>query len=406
MANVPNTVQTIGDKISTTLTASISASDTTITVNSGAGMNPNGGYIIIDPNTSTEEIVYIESVSGNTLTVASNGRGRGATIATSHNVGAVVTDIITNEMFNRPRTAFVAEHNDNGTHKLETNTFDNFISAAGLISGKITASTASNNLLVSIVYADGSTPSSTNPVRVMINNTVRRITSSLSVTVSGGSNNFDTDSLGTNKTLNLFIFAFWSSADQKIGIGVSRANLGSLYSDYSNSSSNARYMATGGAAVSSSDVFVNIGKFAVTMTGQNYTGVSRIQQGSNLEISEKFNYSPTVTGSGSMTITSLSINNATYQINGQLVSVQADLSFTTGGTASSAVRISLPIPAVLAGGRIIGVTQYVGGGSNAPNYTCSIINSTPTLAIIERDTGANFTLGSSFARINITYPIV
>lgn len=53
-------------------------------------------------------------------------------------------------------------------------------------------------------------------------------------------------------------------------------------------------------------------------------------------------YTPTVTGSGSMTIASLVINNARYLITGKTITVVMDLVFTTGGTAGATVNVTLP----------------------------------------------------------------
>lgn len=92
--SLPTLKQALGNEISTTLASPINASDTTISVASGSGMNASGGYAIIDEGTASEEVVYIQSVSGATLTVASGGRGLEGTSAVSHSAGAVLTDII------------------------------------------------------------------------------------------------------------------------------------------------------------------------------------------------------------------------------------------------------------------------------------------------------------------------
>ena len=54
-------------------------------------------------------------------------------------------------------------------------------------------------------------------------------------------------------------------------------------------------------------------------------------------------WTPTITASGSMTISSTSINLARYYVLGKTLFFQIDVSFTTGGTASTGVYISLPV---------------------------------------------------------------
>lgn len=97
MAATPDLPRVIGNKISTTLSSSIDSSTTTIPFTSGSGMNANGGYIIVDKGLSTEEIIYIESVTGNTGTVSSDGRGRCGTSAVAHGSGATVYDVLVDE---------------------------------------------------------------------------------------------------------------------------------------------------------------------------------------------------------------------------------------------------------------------------------------------------------------------
>jgi len=100
MAAVPDLTKALGNNISTTLSSGINASDTSISVTSGAGMNPTGGFAIIDEGTLSEEVVYVESVSGNNLTIATGGRGLSGTTGVSHSSGATLTDILVKEQIN------------------------------------------------------------------------------------------------------------------------------------------------------------------------------------------------------------------------------------------------------------------------------------------------------------------
>lgn len=117
MAATPSLQKAAGNRISTTLANSAADSTLSLVLSSVSGMSTTGGTVIIDEaDASKREIVYYESITGSTLTVASDGRGRSGTSAVAHDAGATVTDVITAEMFNDARTSFLSEHADNGTH--------------------------------------------------------------------------------------------------------------------------------------------------------------------------------------------------------------------------------------------------------------------------------------------------
>lgn len=118
MANVPNEVRGIGNELATTLSGSMTSNTTSMTLADATGFSASGGYVIIDEGVvGKEEVVYIESITGNTCTISTNGRGLEGTTGVSHDVGATVTDIIVANHINGPRTAYLVEHDDAGTHK-------------------------------------------------------------------------------------------------------------------------------------------------------------------------------------------------------------------------------------------------------------------------------------------------
>ena len=77
-----------GAAASTTITAGINSSDTTITLTAATGWAAGPFYVVIDPGTASEEKVYISSRSTTTLTVSA--RGVDGTTAKSHSAGAVI----------------------------------------------------------------------------------------------------------------------------------------------------------------------------------------------------------------------------------------------------------------------------------------------------------------------------
>lgn len=91
--------------VETTLASGISSSATSITVASGTGSALMGGVslaagnvdqfaIAIDPDTINEEVVFVTSVSSDTLTVQ---RGRAGTSQITHSAGAKVKHVATGE---------------------------------------------------------------------------------------------------------------------------------------------------------------------------------------------------------------------------------------------------------------------------------------------------------------------
>lgn len=82
-----------GENISDTLSSSIGSSDTTIPVNTISKWNSNGGNVIIDRGTTSQEIIVVTGVSGSSLVVASGGRGFDGTTAVGHNSGATIESV-------------------------------------------------------------------------------------------------------------------------------------------------------------------------------------------------------------------------------------------------------------------------------------------------------------------------
>jgi len=91
--------------VATTLNGTISSSTTTITVAAGTASLLLGGVslavgnvdqfaIAIDPDTASEEIVFVTGVSGDILTVV---RARASSTALTHTTGATIQHVLTGE---------------------------------------------------------------------------------------------------------------------------------------------------------------------------------------------------------------------------------------------------------------------------------------------------------------------
>lgn len=153
-----------------------------------------------------------------------------------------------------------------------------------LYNGKISVTVSSNNLTVSILTLDGSTPSSTNPVFLRIGDTIRTITASLSVTAAAATN-----WAGRGGTMfatieqDWFVYVGYNSTDGVV-LGFSPIPYAKKYGDFSTTSTAENYckISTITNAVST-DAYVLIGRFAATLSASaGYTWTVPTFTSSNL----------------------------------------------------------------------------------------------------------------------------
>ncbi len=94
--------------VETTLASGINSSVTSMTVASGTGSALLGGVtlasgnvdqftVAIDPDTTSEEIVFITAAASDTFTIV---RGRAGTSQISHSAGATVKHVLTSDDLN------------------------------------------------------------------------------------------------------------------------------------------------------------------------------------------------------------------------------------------------------------------------------------------------------------------
>lgn len=85
----------------TTITSQITSTALSITITDATGWpdgSPGPFYVVIDPDTSTEEKIRVTSRSGTSLTVANvNDRGTEGTAAASHSAGATIKHVFTKQ---------------------------------------------------------------------------------------------------------------------------------------------------------------------------------------------------------------------------------------------------------------------------------------------------------------------
>lgn len=142
-----------------------------------------------------------------------------------------------------------------------------------LINGKIVPSVASNNLTVAIKTLAGNDPSASDPVYVRIGDSIRQITSALSLTKNAGTNWFNAGSSEfATKEIDYFVYLGYNATDGVV-IGFARIPYAGEYSDFSTTSTNEKYCAISTITnAASGDDYEVIGRFAATLSaGTGYT---------------------------------------------------------------------------------------------------------------------------------------
>lgn len=196
-----------------------------------------------------------------------------------------------------------------------------------LYNGQIITSVTSNNLTVAIKTLAGNDPSATDQVVVRIGNTIRNITSALSVTKNAGTNwmNLGGAELAT-QDVDVFVYLGYNATDG-ITLGFARIPYARTYSDFSVTSNNEKYAAISTITnASASDVYEVVGRCNVTL-GVSATYYWSIPGGTSIVINRPIYetrillFAPTITYSGGATDpTSNTLLTRSYYINGHIFS--------------------------------------------------------------------------------------
>lgn len=223
-----------------------------------------------------------------------------------------------------------------------------------LINGKIVPSVASNNLTVAIKGMDGNDPSSSNPVYCRIGDTVRTITSALSVTKNAGTNWFDAGSAElATKEIDYFVYLGYNATDGVV-IGFARIPGATRYDDFSTTTTNKKYCAistiTNAAAA---DYYENIGRFAATLSaGAGYTWTVPTFTAKNLiqrPIYETrwLSWTPAYGSDGSMGFSVDNLYSSIYKIEYSTLYLHIWFAGTTSGSAASGLYFTSPFNRLL-----------------------------------------------------------
>ena len=220
-----------------------------------------------------------------------------------------------------------------------------------LINGKIVPSVTSNNLTVALKGMDGNDPSASNPIYVRIGDTVRTITSALSLTSNAGSNwcNAGSAELAT-KEIDYFVYLGWDTAAGVVGIGISRIPYANSWADFSLTATNEKACLVGGwVNTLSTDSHELVGRFAATLSaGAGYTW--SVPTFTNKNLIQKpiyetrwLNYVPTFTGSGG-SVGSFATDRTLgkYKIRDSAISLSTHSRITNVGSWSGDLRMAIP----------------------------------------------------------------
>lgn len=228
-----------------------------------------------------------------------------------------------------------------------------FLPDGVMTNGKIVPSVASNNLTLALKTMAGTDASTTNPIYVRINGTVRTITGALSVTVNAGANSFNAGSAElATKAIDYFVYLAYEDDSNAVRIGFSRIPYARLYSDFSATATNEKYGAFDDAPDATNSVVV-IGRFEATLSaGAGYTWTVPTFTSINL-INEpiyetrRLAWTPANLSGGNVPTTTTNTGN--YKVIGELLETYGNWAGTANGSNFTYARTtSMPFVSVSA----------------------------------------------------------
>lgn len=402
----------IGNNVSDTLSSSIALGASSIPVNAISKWGTGIGKVIVDRGTSKEEVFLGTGISGSSITVDTNATTyKEGTSQIGHDAGATIESVPTagdqNDLYN----GLLVEHNATGTHKsalvttlkataaeVTTGTDDTKIVTpkglkdAGiltttqyapegfLINGKIVPSVTSNNLTVALKGMDGNDPSASNPIYVRIGDTVRSITSALSITRNAGTNwAYAGSAEMATKEIDWFVYLHYYPDTTTIYLFLSRICHPRNFVGFPNfnSTTDSKTALHSGAVANATDDVCVIGRFGATLSaGAGYTWSVPTFTATNLiqrPIYETrfLSYVPTLTWSAGVAPSgSPGINTHTYKITYNNMHVSNFVDGYSAGTSVTRVQITTPI---LPSGYFVNSGQIT--VSDTPNATTGYVAS-------------------------------
>lgn len=217
-----------------------------------------------------------------------------------------------------------------------------------LINGKISVTDAAG-ITVAIKTLAGTDPSATDPVYVRIGDTVRTLSSALTLSAADGTNwlNMGSAELAT-KEVDLFTYLTWDSVNSAVVLSVHRVPYLGTVADFTQSSTSEKgVINSSGVTWTNTDNMELIGRFAATLSaGAGYTWTVPTYTGTNLiqrPIYETrwLTWTPTVNWTGG-TAPTTPTTDARYMVRGRQVFFRFKQENTGAGVSNTGANASLP----------------------------------------------------------------
>ena len=218
-----------------------------------------------------------------------------------------------------------------------------------MINGKIVPTDASG-ITVALKTLVGTDPSATDPIYIRIGDTVRSITSALSVVLADGTNwmNAGSAELATQE-IDYFVYAVYDSNSSTVSLSFARIPYANLVSDFSATTTNEKYCA-GYSGFTTTDEVENIGRFAATLSAgagytwsvPTYTTINLIQRPIWETRDLSWNCVLAWTGSAAPTSENNNFKLVKYKIRSNEIFIQQLRLFTEAGTSITASTGTLP----------------------------------------------------------------
>ena len=201
---------------------------------------------------------------------------------------------------------------------------------------KLSVTVSTNDLIVALKHKDDSDPSATNPLHFVINDTVRSVTSALSITIPDGTNWFNSGglTLGT-LVVPYFVYVVWDSISSAVALTIARKPHYRVIAS-GMTTNNIDTHVYGYAGFTDGDDMANIGYFEATLSlsGTGHLWTVPAFTGNNLRHEQTFEsqemtWTPTAEEfSGTPTV-----NFAQYRVNRHQVRYDVSITGTSDGTA-------------------------------------------------------------------------
>lgn len=267
--------------------------------------------------------------------------------------------------------------------------------------GQLSVTVSANDITVALKTLAGADPSTSDTVFIRIGNTLRWVTSALSVTKNDGTNWFNAGAthLATSE-IDYFAYFGYNATDGVV-IGFARI-IGYQYSDFSTTTTNEKYCAISTiTTAASTDYYQVVGRFAATLSATasfnwsvpTYTAINLI----NYPIYETRWLSPIVSTSTLTGWSALTSSVFRYKVTYGAVFLQWDLAGTSNSTTTNA---TLPFTNSLATSIYGYWALSIDNGTVAPNGGRAVINlAAPTLITFAND-GAGAAYGNVGTKAN------